>query len=150
MSYLNQHTLGGILSVALGVTLLVWLIPTWVEPDPDLRLPVSLVPQIVAIGFIACGVASLVVSLVSKPLENTPSAGFDTEEGRGFFLILLLLIVATVGFQVLHFLVVAPAMVAISMWMFGPVRPVSLVLTSALGPLVIWFVGTEVLGRVLP
>ena len=77
-------------------------------------------------------------------------AAFAAPERRGLVVMILVLLAATVGFQFLHFLVVAPVLVAVSMWIYGNIRPVSLVLTSALGPLLIWYIGTEVLGRVLP
>lgn len=147
MSHANHQTVGGALSLGLGLALWLWLIPGWVEPDPDLRLPVDLVPRIIAIGFILCGIATLVTGLLAKAGTTD---GFNPSEFRGFVLMLLLLLGATIGFQYLHFLIVAPVLVALAMWMFGPVRPVSLILTSALGPLAIWVIGTELLGRVLP
>ena len=146
MSHANHQIVGGALSLGLGLALWLWLIPNWVEPDPDLRLPVDLVPRILAIGFVLCGLATIASGFLAKEKVE----GIAPHERRGFVLMLILLVGATVGFQLLHFLVVAPVLVALAMWMFGPVRPISLVLTSALGPLVIWFIGTELLGRVLP
>ena len=150
MSTTKQHLLGGALSLCLGLVLLVWLIPNWVEPDPDLRLPVSLVPQIIAIGFVLCGLATLAQVLYSKQVTRTAGSGFDDGEFSGFIAMILVLLAATVGFQFLPFLIVAPLLVAVAMWMFGPLHLVSLVLTSVLGPLAIWFIGTDILGRVLP
>ena len=151
MPRLGQDALGGALGLASGICLLLWLIPGWVEPDEDLRLPVSLMPQIVAVGFVLCGTAMLVKGTLA-PRSNSGQAtgGFAQGELRGLTLMILVLLVATFGFQKLHFLVVAPAIVAVSMWMFGPVRPVGLVLTSAIGPILIWALSTHVLGRVLP
>ncbi len=155
MTQARQNAIGGVLSLVLGLVLglvlLLSLIPIWVEPDADLRLPVSLVPQVVAIGLVLCGIALLFQVMVSTgersaALEN----GFEEGEFRWFVVMILILLAATVGFQLLHFLVVAPALVAVTMWIYGPVRPASLVLTSVLGPTVIWILGTQVLGRVLP
>ncbi len=149
MSHARQNAIGGALSLALGLVLLIWLIPNWVEPDADLRLPVSLVPQVVAIGLVLCGIAVLVQSLVAQQAD-APDTGFDQGEFRGLTVMVLLLFTATAGFQLFHFLIVAPVLVAVSMWIYRPIRPVSLVLTSALGPALIWVLGTQVLGRVLP
>lgn len=150
MSEAKQQMIGGALALGLGLALWFWLIPTWVEPDPDLRLPVSVVPQVIAIGFVLCGFAALAIGIWGNRDNAATGAAFNPGEFRGFVGMLVLLLAATVGFQFLHFLIVAPALTAISMWIFGPIRPVSLILTSALGPLAIWFLGTDVLGRVLP
>lgn len=151
MPQIRQDTLGGALSVALGACLLFWIIPRWVEPDADLRLPVSLLPQVVAVGFVICGAAMLIRdALASRREARQAMVGFAQGEFRGLALMILVLLAATLGFQTLHFLVVAPAIVAVSMWMFGPVRPVGLVLTSAIGPVLIWALSMHVLGRVLP
>ncbi len=151
MTLINQQTIGGVLSLGLGLALWLWLIPFWVEPDPDLRLPVNLVPKLIAIGFVLCGIATLIQGLVARPAEpGSADVTFPSSERRGFNVMILVLLASTVGFQHLHFLVVAPVLVAVSMWIYGKIRPVSLVLTSALGPLAIWYIGTEVLGRVLP
>lgn len=151
MTQSRQDTIGGALSLGLGLCLLFWLIPYWVEPDADLRLPVSLVPQVVAIGFVLCGASMLVKGIgAMRNAEQSEAGGFEEKEFRGLALMILILVVGTLGFEVLHFLVVAAAIVAVSMWVFGPVRPVSLVLTSAIGPVVIWVLATHVLGRVLP
>ena len=141
----------GALSLIFGLVLLFWLIPHYVEPDPDLRLPVGLVPQVVAIGFMLCGFALLVkrIALLRRQIESEDS-GFDQGELRGLVLMIVIMLSATIGFQYLHFLIVAPFIVAVSMWIFGPIRPVSLVLTSTIGPITIWILGTVVLGRVLP
>lgn len=148
----KRHSLfAGMFSLGLGACLLFWLIPAWVEPDADLRLPVSLVPQVVAVGFVLCGAAMLVRALIAQPRQSdAPGRGFDDGEFRGLLLMLAILLGATVGFQFLHFLIVAPLVVAVSMWIFAPIRPVSLILTSAIGPLLIWLLATQVLGRVLP
>lgn len=149
------------LSIVLGLFLLTWLIPGWVEPDPDLRLPVSLVPQIVAIGFVLCGAALLFIHFMTArhSAENNSTAvqqevpadtGFGAGEFRGLVLMILLLIIATMAFQLLHFMIVAPIMVALSMWMFGPVRLLSVLLTATIGPASVWILATQVLGRVLP
>lgn len=151
MRQTHQQLLGGALSLGLGLCLLLWLIPNWVEPDPDLRLPAKLVPQVVAIGLLLCGAAMLIRAF--RRQATTPDqvgAGFDDGEFRGFLVMLSVLLAATIGFQLFHFLVVAPLLVAVAMWLFSPIRPVTLVLTSALGPLAIWFLATHVLGRVLP
>lgn len=151
MTVFNHTTIGGALAFCLGLALWFWLIPNWVEPDPDLRLPVNLVPKLIAIGFVLCGIAGLAQGLWpsgAKPGDEV--ATFQASERRGFVLMIFVLLAATVGFQVLHFLMVAPALVAVSMWIYGTLRPVSLVVTSALGPVLIWYIGTEVLGRVLP
>ncbi len=151
MPRIRQDALGGALGLAFGMCLLFWLIPGWVEPDEDLRLPVSLMPQIVAVGFVLCGTAMLIRGTLAPRSKSDPATvGFAQGEFRGLTLMILVLLVATVGFQTLHFLVVAPAIVAVSMWMFGPIRPVGLVLTSAIGPILIWVLSTHVLGRVLP
>lgn len=151
MPQIRQDALGGALSVALGTCLLFWIIPRWVEPDADLRLPVSLLPQVVAVGFVICGAAMLIRdALASRRESKRATGGFAQGEFRGLALMILVLLAATLGFQSLHFLVVAPAIVAVSMWMFGPVRLVGLVLTSAVGPVLIWALSTHVLGRVLP
>ncbi|MDE0697913.1 MAG: hypothetical protein OXH76_18995 [Boseongicola sp.] len=151
MPRIRQDALGGALGLALGMCLLFWLIPRWVEPDEDLRLPVSLVPQIVAVGFVLCGAAMLIrATLAPRGKPGQATGGFAPGEFRGLTLMILVLLVATLGFQALHFLVVAPAIIAVSMWMFGPIRPVGLVLTSAIGPILIWVLSTHVLGRVLP
>ncbi|MEM1049692.1 MAG: tripartite tricarboxylate transporter TctB family protein [Pseudomonadota bacterium] len=151
MTQSRQDTIAGALSLGLGLCLLLWLIPHWVEPDPDLRLPVSLVPQVVALGFIVCGTIMLAKGIhAGRQNEQPEGGGFDQGELRGLAVMMVILIVGTLGFEVLHFLVVAPAIVAVSMWVFGPVRPVSLSLTAAIGPVVIWVLATQVLGRVLP
>ena len=151
MPQIRQDTLGGALSLALGTCLLFWMIPRWVEPDADLRLPVSLLPQVVAAGFVICGAVMLIRdALESRRESEQATGGFAQGEFRGLALMILVLLAATLGFQTLHFLVVAPAIIAVSMWMYGPVRPVSLVLTSAIGPVLIWVLSTNVLGRVLP
>lgn len=151
MPRIRQDALGGALSLALGTCLLFWLIPRWVEPDEDLRLPVSLMPQIVAVGFVLCGGAMLIRgALAPRSRSDQAAGGFAEGEFRGLALMILVLLAATLGFQALHFLVVAPAIIAASMWMFGPIRPVGLVLTSAIGPILIWVLSTHVLGRVLP
>ena len=151
MSNARPDLVGGTLSLILGLCLLFWLIPHWVEPDPDLRLPVSLVPQVVAIGFVLCGAALLARAVFgSHQKTEIKIGGFDTGEFRGLVLMISIMLCATIGFQFLHFLVVAPLIVAVSMWIFGPVRPVRLVLTSSVGPVLIWILGTQVLGRVLP
>lgn len=89
-------------------------------------------------------------ALASRRESEQATGGFAQGEFRGLALMILVLLAAILGFQTLHFLVVAPAIVAVSMWMYGPVRPVSLVLTSAVGPVLIWVLSTHVLGRVLP
>lgn len=151
MPQIRQDALGGALSLALGTCLLFWIIPRWVEPDADLRLPVSLMPQIVAIGLVLCGSAMLIRdALASRRESERATGGFAQREFRGLVLMILVLLAATLGFQTFHFLVVAPAIVAVSMWMYGPIRPASLVLTSAIGPILIWVLATHVLGRVLP
>lgn len=150
MSEANQQIIGGALALAMGLALWFWLIPTWVEPDPDLRLPVSLVPQVIAIGFGLCGVTALANGVLAQQAKGPAADGFEPAEFRGFVAMIAMLLAATVGFQFLHFLVVAPVFVAASMWMYGPLKPISLGLTSVMGPLVIWFLGTDVLGRVLP
>lgn len=151
MSPTHQHIIGGAISLVLGLVLLVWLIPVWVEPDPDLRLPVSLVPQVVAIGLALCGGALLIQGVLRKSTtEIAAPSGFAEGEFRGALGMLAVLLGATIGFQLLHFLIVAPVLVAVSMWIFGPVRPLSLILTSLVGPTLIWVLGTHVLGRVLP
>ncbi len=151
MPQIRHDTLGGALGVALGTCLLFWIIPRWVEPDADLRLPVRLLPQVVAAGFVICGAAMLIRdALASRRESEQATGGFAQGEFRGLALMILVLLAAILGFQTLHFLVVAPAIVAVSMWMYGPVRPVSLVLTSAVGPVLIWVLSTHVLGRVLP
>ena len=151
MPKIRQDALGGAISLALGLCLLFWLIPRWVEPDEDLRLPVRLMPQIVAVGFVLCGAAMLIRGpLASRRESDRATGGFAHGEFRGLVLMILVLLAATLGFQAFHFLAVAPAIIAVSMWMFGPIRPVGLVLTSAIGPLLIWVLSTQVLGRVLP
>lgn len=153
MQHLNPTTLGGALASALGLAMLVWLIPVWVDPDPDLRLPADLVPRLVAIGFLLCGSTLLlrgVLHQTPSPTAADAEPSFDPREARGLGIMIALLVTATLGFQVLHFMLVAPVLVAVTMWMFGPVRPVSLVLTACLGPGMIWVVVTHVLGRVLP
>lgn len=151
MNGTQQDAIGGALSLGLGLCLLFWLIPHWVEPDPDLRLPVSLVPQVVAVGFVLCG-AGLIGRYFLTRNHATASAsdGFAQGELRGLIFMIVLLVAATFGFAQWHFLIVAPVIVAVSMWLFGPLRPISLVLTSVLGPSLIWLIGTQVLGRVLP
>ncbi|MEX0339938.1 MAG: hypothetical protein AB3N11_12965 [Arenibacterium sp.] len=147
----RQNLLGGALSLGLGLCLLLWLIPAWVEPDADLRLPVSLLPQIVAIGFVLCGVAMIASAVLQRNQNAKPArVGFEPGEFQGLLVMLALLLGATIGFAYLHFLIVAPALVAASMWIYSPIKPISFVLTSALGPLVIWVLATQVLGRVLP
>lgn len=158
MTKSRPDTIGGALCVALSIILWFWLIPVWVEPDPDLRLPVSLLPGIVAVGFLLCGVGLLIKSAIAagpqkhRQTQTTTqtSVGFEAGELRGLLSMLVLLLAATVAFQFFHFLIVAPLLVAIMMWMFGPVRPVSLILTSSIGPILIWWLATHVLGRVLP
>ncbi len=151
MPQIRQDAVGGALSLALGLCLLFWLIPRWVEPDDDLRLPVSLMPQIVAVGFMLCGAAMLTRGALASRRGSGPATdGFAQGEVRGLVLMILVLLAATLGFQAFHFLVVAPAVIAVSMWMFGPIRPVDVVLTSAFGPILIWILATQFLGRVLP
>ncbi len=146
-----QDAVGGLISLCLGLCLIFWLIPGWVEADRDLRLPTSLVPQVVAIGLAGAGSIMLLRGGLAlrrgAPASDSP---FAPGEFGTVCLMILILIGATLAFQLLHFLIVAPVLVAISMWIFGPLRPVSFVLTSALGPLAIWILGTEVLGSVLP
>jgi len=150
MPIVKQDSIGGALSLLLGLSLLIWLIPNWVEADDDLRLPVSLLPQIVAFALVTFGALLLLRSLFKKPDDHDLTRVFSASELGKFIAIIAIMLAATLGFQHLHFLVVAPVLVAVTMWMFGPIRPVSLVLTSTLGPLIIWLLGTEVLGRVLP
>ena len=143
--------IGGALSLALGLCLLLWLIPHWVEPDPDLRLPVGLVPQVVAAMFVLCGAAMLARAALARRGRGADGPpGFDDGELRGLLVMTAVLLCSTAGFQFLHFMVAAPALVAVSMWVFGPLRPVSLVVTAAAGPAAVWVVFTHMLGRVLP
>ena len=78
----RSDLIGGVLSTVLGVCLLLWLIPVWVEPDPDLRLPVSLVPQIVATGFVLCGMALCVAALRRYGLHEKGLGGKAQSQWR--------------------------------------------------------------------
>lgn len=151
MTQMRQDTIGGSLSLMLGVALLFWLIPDWVEPDPDLRLPVSFVPEVLAIGFIVSGAVMLVRSLILRSASGEATVpGFSDGEIRSLIAMIAILLGATLAYHYVHFLIVSPAMVAVSMWVFGPLRPVSLLLTATAGPTLVWILGTQVLGRVLP
>lgn len=161
MVSVRSDIIGGAFSAILGILLLVWLIPVWVEPDPDLRLPVSLMPQIVAWGFVLCGVALVLRTLLSKdkPAQketiNNPApvhlvSAFDRGEVRGLLLMIVLLLLSTMAFQHFHFLLVAPLIVAMSMWMYSTVRLWSVLLTASICPFAIWLLATQLLGRVVP
>lgn len=150
MPIAKQDAIGGALSLLLGLSLLIWLIPNWVEPDDDLRLPTSLLPRIVAYALLTCGAVMVVKSVLRRDAGSDMTPRFAGPEFGKFIAMIAIMLAATFGFQQFHFLIVAPVLVAITMWMFGPIRLVSLVLTSTLGPLIIWLLGTQVLGRVLP
>jgi hypothetical protein len=148
---MRPDAIAGVLSISLSALLWFWLIPVWVEPDADLRLPVSLVPQIVAIGFGLCGAALLIRSTVSGYDDTVQkTTGFASGELQGLVVMIAILVAATAAFQWLHFLLVAPVVVLLCMWLFGPLRPLSALLTATLGPLLIWVLATQLLGRALP
>lgn len=146
-----QDSVGGAISLALGLALLFWLIPGFVESDPDLRLPVNLLPRIVAFGFVACGLLMVLRGgFALRRGGGVETGGFEAGEFGKFCLMILLLLGSTMAFSLVHFLVVAPILVGVGMWIFAPIRPVSFLLTVTLGPAIIWVLSTQVLGRVLP
>lgn len=147
----KHDVLGGGLAVTFGLALLLWLIPFHVSEDPGLRLPVSILPRIVAWLLIGLGTLQMAGGVLR--LSATPGRAEllpDRSEAKMVLLVLVILALAVTGMSWAGYLIAAPLLMAALAWIHTPSAPLRIVLAALLGPGVIYVAVRFVFERMLP
>ena len=142
--------IGGVLIATLGVLLLVWLIPNYVEEDEDLRLPVSVAPTVVAIALLTAGCFLAIVAWLKKDEGESAATLFPQRELLGISYVVGTVALSTFAMQYVPFVVVMPVTLLMLMIYYGAFTPVRFLLTATIGPGLVYLVVYQLFERVLP
>ena len=136
------NRISGVVVAALGLLLLIWVIPAQTEPVDSGWLRPSTMPRLLAIVIALSGVFQVIF----------PAGQAECNPGMllkiGFFFCLCLAALYLMGR--FGFVYTAPALAMVIMALIGERRPVWLISGILIVPAVIWVLVTQVLNRPLP
>lgn len=140
---MTLHRLTGVFFVIFAVAMIWGVIPAQTESVyPDGSIPPEVLPM-----FYAAMIGLFGTALACQRAEAT---ALDLRQGAktaGFFLLAL---VGVLAMQHFGFLLAAPVLALVLLWLVGERRPLWLALGGLGGPLLIWTVFEVLLGRLLP
>jgi hypothetical protein len=145
-----RDLVGGGLVIVFGILLLVWLIPGYVEEDPDLRLPVATMPKVVAVLLIGFGLIQAILGYRKLGLELDGEKFPNQREVVTIAGLLLFISVATAAMAYLPYLVVGPALIAFLAWTYSPAGPIRILKTAVVGSVTIYLIIRYLFERLLP
>ena len=139
---MNLNRLSGVVAVAFGIILLLWMIPRHTEPISYGWLRPATLPNLTAVIVLIAGIIHV--------LFPAGTAEFDVQPAirAGLFFVISL-----AGLFIMHllgFLIAAPLLVVVLMLMVGERRPLWLVAGAVMVPLGIWSSVELLLKRPLP
>lgn len=139
---LSAERIYGAAAALLGLVLLVWIIPAQTDDVGSGMLSPASFPSFAAVVVLVSGIA---LAVMSAPSTHLRLVNFLRVVG----------VTALTGLAVLAmlwwgYLVSAPILTFVLMWICGERRPLWLTFGSILCPLIIWAIFVPGLGRVLP
>ncbi|MBF9043729.1 hypothetical protein HKCCE4037_10350 [Rhodobacterales bacterium HKCCE4037] len=139
---INADRIQGIVVLGFGITLLVWLVPTYVTAVPGNPLDPSLFPR--AAGWLISGLG-LAQIVLARPGGSVPAG----KEFFGFVCFIVALGVAALLLPLLGFLPIACGLMIASLVLLRERRPLWAATTLIAVPFFVWFLFTVVLSRSL-
>ncbi len=139
---IHADRLQGIVVLGFGISLLVWLVPSYVTAVPGDPLDPSLFPR--AAGWIISGLG-LVQIVLARPGGSVPTA----REVFGVIAFILALVVAALLLPVLGFLPIACGLMLASLVLLRERRPFWAATTLIGVPVFVWVLFTVLLSRPL-
>lgn len=139
---INADRIQGIVVLGFGISLLFWLVPSYVTSMPGDPLDPSMFPR--ASGWIISGLG-LVQIVLARPGGSVPAA----REIVGFVCFILSLVAAALLLPLLGFLPVACGLMLASLVLLRERRPLWAATTLLGVPLLVWFLFTVLLSRPL-
>ncbi|MEQ8366128.1 MAG: tripartite tricarboxylate transporter TctB family protein [Roseicyclus sp.] len=139
---INADRIQGIVVLAFGITLLVWLVPNYVTAVPGDPLDPSLFPRAAGWIIAALGLAQIVLA---RPGASVPAG----REILGFVCFIGALVVAALLLPMLGFLPVACGLMMASLVLLRERRPLWAATTLIGVPVFVWVLFTVLLSRPL-
>ena len=145
-----RDLVGGGLVFVFGILLLVWLIPGYVEEDPDLRLPVATMPKVVAVLLICFGLVQAILGCRKMGLKLDSEKFPNQREVATIAGLLLFISVATAALSFIPYLVIGPILIAFLAWAYSPAGPVKIIKIAVIGSGAIYLIIRYLFERLLP
>lgn len=139
---INADRIQGIVVLGFGITLLTWLVPTYVTAVPGDPLDPSMFPR--AAGWLLSGLG-LAQIVLARPGGSVPAA----REVFGFVCFIVALAGAALLLPLFGFLPVACGLMIASLVLLRERRPLWAAMTLIGVPFFVWFLFTVVLSRSL-
>jgi putative tricarboxylic transport membrane protein len=139
---LSADRLSGTFFLLLGLAMLLFVNPVYIETVDGGNLEPSTLPNAISIVIAVCGGL-----LVLRPTSSQVHERY-TMLVAGFYV--LLLVAGLYAMSWFGFEYVAPVLALAIMWFIGERRPLWLAFGTIGMPALIWFLVTQALGRALP
>lgn len=140
---MTLHRLSGVFFVIFAAAMIWGVIPVQTETVyPDGSIPPEVLPMFYAamIGLFGAALAC----------QHEEARALDLRQAAKTAVFFLLAMAGVLAMKHFGFLLAAPALALVLLWLVGERRPLWLALGGFAGPLLIWTVFEVLLGRLLP
>lgn len=144
----TANILVGLAAVAIGVILLLWVIPSQTVPPIFATVPPRFYPDFTTWMLIVSGGALLASGLLAP--RRHLDRGRSLRQAGVFATALVLLSAATLAMPRIGYAPTGIVVAAVTVWLMGERRPVVLVAIAVVAPITIWAAFDVLLGRPLP